>query len=167
LIAVLRLGHRPLRDKRITTHVALAARAFGAQGVFLATEDRKLRESVERVVESWGGEFFFRIRKDWKRFLKEWEGVTVHLTMYGLPFEENMGELRDKDLLVVLGAEKVPGEVYRLVDYNLAVGHQPHSEISALALFLDRYTNGGWVNKDFGGDLKIRPSERGKKLQRD
>ncbi len=31
MIAVLRLGHRPERDKRITTHVALTSRAFGGR----------------------------------------------------------------------------------------------------------------------------------------
>ncbi|MEM2376537.1 MAG: tRNA (cytidine(56)-2'-O)-methyltransferase, partial [Sulfolobales archaeon] len=35
-VFVLRLGHRPLRDKRVTTHVALTARAFGANGFVLA-----------------------------------------------------------------------------------------------------------------------------------
>jgi tRNA (cytidine56-2'-O)-methyltransferase len=30
LLAVFRLGHRVQRDKRLTTHVALVARAFGA-----------------------------------------------------------------------------------------------------------------------------------------
>ena len=29
-IEVLRIGQRPVRDDRATTHVALAARAFGA-----------------------------------------------------------------------------------------------------------------------------------------
>ncbi|MCC6052717.1 MAG: tRNA (cytidine(56)-2'-O)-methyltransferase, partial [Desulfurococcaceae archaeon] len=34
-IYVLRYGHRPERDKRVTTHVALVARAFGASGFIL------------------------------------------------------------------------------------------------------------------------------------
>ena len=34
-VIILRLGHRPERDKRITTHVALTARAFGAEGMLL------------------------------------------------------------------------------------------------------------------------------------
>ena len=34
-VYVLRIGHRPGRDKRITTHVALVARAFGANGFIL------------------------------------------------------------------------------------------------------------------------------------
>ncbi|MCG7848715.1 MAG: tRNA (cytidine(56)-2'-O)-methyltransferase, partial [ANME-2 cluster archaeon] len=31
-IVVLRLGHRPERDQRVTTHVGLTARALGASG---------------------------------------------------------------------------------------------------------------------------------------
>ena len=38
----------------------------------------------------------------------------------------------------MVGAEKVPREIYELADYNVAVGSQPHSEISALAIVLDR-----------------------------
>jgi len=34
-VFVLRYGHRPGRDKRITTHTLLVARAFGAHGFIL------------------------------------------------------------------------------------------------------------------------------------
>ena len=43
-IYILRLGHRPERDKRITTHVALTARAFGAKGIFVSTKDEVLEK---------------------------------------------------------------------------------------------------------------------------
>jgi len=35
MITVLRIGHRISRDKRITTHVALVARAFGADKILI------------------------------------------------------------------------------------------------------------------------------------
>ncbi|HJW97957.1 MAG TPA: tRNA (cytidine(56)-2'-O)-methyltransferase, partial [Candidatus Bathyarchaeia archaeon] len=38
-IVVLRWGHRPQRDARLTTHVALAARALGANGLVLSDID--------------------------------------------------------------------------------------------------------------------------------
>ena len=56
-IYVLRLGHRPDRDKRVTTHVALTARAFGAQGIFVSTKDEELERSVRSVVKRFGGGF--------------------------------------------------------------------------------------------------------------
>ena len=34
-VAVLRLGHRPGRDNRMTTHVGLTARALGADRVII------------------------------------------------------------------------------------------------------------------------------------
>ena len=38
-VSVLRLGHRRERDKRITSHLGLTARAFGADEVILAGEE--------------------------------------------------------------------------------------------------------------------------------
>ena len=37
--------------------------------------------------------------------------------------------------MIVVGAEKVPREIYELADYNVAVGSQPHSEVSAWAYY--------------------------------
>ena len=56
-IYILRLGHRPERDKRITTHVALTARAFGAKGIFVSTKDEVLENSIRSVVDRFGGDF--------------------------------------------------------------------------------------------------------------
>ncbi|MEM2678178.1 MAG: hypothetical protein QXU62_06015, partial [Thermofilaceae archaeon] len=56
IVVVLRVGHRPGRDKRISTHVGLVARAFGAQGVIFAGEiEETVIKSIQRVVETWGG----------------------------------------------------------------------------------------------------------------
>ena len=35
----MRIGHRPERDKRITTHVALTSRAFGASRIYVSKPD--------------------------------------------------------------------------------------------------------------------------------
>jgi tRNA (cytidine56-2'-O)-methyltransferase len=169
MIVVLRLGHRKERDKRITTHVALAARAFGADGIIISGEkDEKVIESIEKVVERWGGNFFARYEKNWKKWLQEFNGIKIHLTMYGLPFSEKLSEIREivenNDIVVIVGSEKVPREVYELADYNLAIGNQPHSEVSALAVFLYEL-NGRKLKENFeGAKLKIIPQERGKKV---
>ena len=68
------------------------------------------------------------------------------------------------NILVVVGAEKVPAEMYDLADWNVAVGSQPHSEVAALAVFLDHLMEGQELNKDFDGGLKIIPSPRGKQV---
>ena len=50
MISILRLGHRISRDKRITTHVALVARAFGANNIFIDTKILKLKRRYVRLV---------------------------------------------------------------------------------------------------------------------
>ncbi|WP_457620213.1 tRNA (cytidine(56)-2'-O)-methyltransferase [Methanopyrus sp.] len=169
---VLRLGHRRERDKRITTHVCLTARAFGASGVLISGDrDESVIESVEDVVERWGGPFTVQWVEDWRRAIKDWKrpgGSVVHLTMYGLHIDDVIGELRGKDeLLVIVGAGKVPVEVFELSDYNVAVGHQPHSEVAALAVFLDRLYEGKELHREFErAKLRVVPSEKGKKVER-
>lgn len=165
MITVLRLGHRPERDKRITTHVCLVARAFGADRVIISTRDEKVEESVRDVVSRFGGDFEIITGVPWKKVLRDFRGVKVHLTMYGMPVDEVIPIIpRDRDLLVVVGAEKVPREVYDMADFNVAVGNQPHSEVAALAIFLDRYFGGEELRKEFNGKWKIIPQERGKKV---
>ncbi len=164
---VLRLGHRPFRDKRVTTHLALVARALGASGMAMEELDERVVAALRDIESRWGGEFFF-LEAEWRSYLKAWEGVKVHLSMYGLPLDEVMGEVvaQDKDVLVVVGAGKVPRELYGLVDYNIAVGSQPHSEISALAVFLDRLYRGEELRRDFEGKLRVIPSQKSKKVIR-
>ncbi len=163
MITVLRIGHRPARDKRVTTHVALTARAFGAQRVLVDTHDGPLEKTVRDVVRRFGGPFAIETGVAWRRALLEFPGTKVHLTMYGLDLDDVVPQIpRERDLLVVVGAEKVPAAVYELADWNVAVGHQPHSEVAALAVFLDRYLAGQGLRRDFAGRLRIRPSARGK-----
>ncbi len=166
-VYVLRLGHRPERDKRISTHVALTARAFGAKGIYFDVEDRSVFESVKDVVDRWGGDFFIKA-VNWKKLLRTFEGLKVHLTMYGIPLPQKVEEIKKAErVLVVVGAEKVPPEVYEMCDLNISIGTQPHSEVAALAVFLDRVL--GKVFDVSFEDAKIRviPSERGKKVVSD
>ncbi|WP_456329392.1 tRNA (cytidine(56)-2'-O)-methyltransferase [Archaeoglobus sp.] len=166
-VYVLRLGHRPERDKRISTHVALTARAFGAKGIYFDVEDRSVFESIKDVVDRWGGDFFIKA-VNWKKLLRTFEGLKVHLTMYGIPLPQKVEEIKKAErVLVVVGAEKVPPEVYEMCDLNISIGTQPHSEVAALAVFLDRVL--GKVFDVSFEDAKIRviPSERGKKVVSD
>ncbi len=174
MIVVLRLGHRKGRDKRVTTHVGLVARAFGADGIILSGEkDEGVINSLKKVSENWGtkdGEgFFVEYKRNWRKVIKEFKGKKVHLTMYGIPVDKKISEIKrvtkGKNLLVIVGAEKVPREVYDESDYNISVTTQPHSEIAALAIFLDRYYGGKELSFEFkGGKLKINPTEKGKEV---
>jgi tRNA (cytidine56-2'-O)-methyltransferase len=169
-IVVLRLGHRPERDQRVTTHVGLLSRALGARGMYLAGQDKGIVQSIERVVAQWGGDFFIEDKVRWKRCIEEWKrsgGKVVHLTMYGLPLREHEEMIRNAEkVLVIVGAEKVPGEVYGLADYNISVTGQPHSEIASLAVFLDRIFEGKELGKEFpGAKIRIIPCRQGKKTE--
>lgn len=169
-VVVLRIGHRPGRDRRISTHAGLVARAFGADGIIFSNyEAKKVGDSLKRVNEKWGGSFFVDGGEPWREVIDDWHssgGAVVHLTMYGLPVGEEVTKLGDEDLLIVIGAEKVPSEIYELADFNVSVGNQPHSEIAALAVFLDRLFEGGELKRDFpGAKRKIAPSDSGKKVR--
>lgn len=165
MIAVLRLGHRIDRDKRISTHVALVARAFGADKIYVDADDVTLKRNIEDVTNRFGGDFEIETGINWKKLVKNWSGKVVHLTMYGVPVNKVISEIRkEKDILVVVGSEKVPAEMYSLADYNVSISNQPHSEVSALAIFLDRYSKGKWLKKKFNGVIEIIPDERGKKV---
>ena len=163
-VYVLRLGHRPERDKRLSTHVALTARAFGAKGIYFDVFDENVFASVRDVVNRWGGDFFIDKTDSWRRLVKEFDGMVVHLTMYGIPLPERLEEIKEASrALVIVGAEKVPPEVYQLADLNIAIGNQPHSEVAALAVFLDRVLDGEVFRKEFeGARIRVIPSERGK-----
>ncbi|MEM2917510.1 MAG: tRNA (cytidine(56)-2'-O)-methyltransferase [Candidatus Bathyarchaeia archaeon] len=171
---VLRWGHR-YRDKRLTTHVALTARALGASGFILADiEDFEIKAVVEKVVASFGGDFSFEMGLPWKKAVEKWRkenGIVVHLTAYG----ENIAttdvldriKAQKKDVLVIVGSQKVPREFFskEVSDFNVAVGNQPHSECSSLAVFLDRFFQGKELSKEFeNAKLKIIGQARGKKV---
>lgn len=169
-VHVLRIGHRLVRDDRVTTHAALVARAFGAEKIYMTGIDQSVAETVTGVGKRWGGKFEVEIVSDWKAVAKGWKkagGTIAHLTMYGIEIDSAAPALRKKkDVLVIIGSEKVPREAYDLADFNVSIGSQPHSEIAALAIFLDRIFKGKELQKEFkGGRLKIVPSERGKSVE--
>ncbi len=173
-LAVLRLSHRVMRDKRISTHLALTARAFGAVEFFYTGDhDSHVEESIQKVQQEWGGELSVtHIGKPWN-FLKDWKkqgGIVIHLTMYGIELSDKLEKIQDfkeKNILVVVGGVKVPGQIFELSDFNIAIGNQPHSEVAALAVFLDRLTEGEARKQKFqNANYEIVPMEQGKQANK-
>jgi tRNA (cytidine56-2'-O)-methyltransferase len=140
----------------------LTARALGADEVWVSTKDDVLEKTICSVVDRFGGKFRVKTGIDWRKALRSWDGEVVHLTMYGESLSKSLPTLRSKRLMIVVGAEKVPREVYDLAHRNISVGNQPHSEVAALAIFLDRYTGGRVLEKRMRGRLEIVPNPRGK-----
>ena len=170
VIEVVRIGQRVVRDDRVTTHVALVSRAFGAEKIFMTEVNPEIKNTLEKINKTWGGNFVVEFVDKWKPIIKkkkEENFKIVHLSMYG----ESVNDVQEKisqeeNLLVVVGAEKVPREIYDLADYNVGVGSQPHSEISALAILLDRIQQGKQFEKAFpNAKRKIIPTKTGKNVQ--
>jgi tRNA (cytidine56-2'-O)-methyltransferase len=91
--------------------------------------------------------------------------------MYGLTVQDAIGEVRDQfergdPLLVVVGAGKVPWDVYDQATYNVAVTNQPHSEVASLAVFLDRLFEGAELDQEWvDADQSVVPQAEGKRLE--
>jgi len=172
VVHVLRIGHRLVRDDRATTHVCLVARAFGVEKIYIFNGEPKVKETISKVNQRWGGNFEVNIIDNWKRILSEWkkrEGIIVHLTMYGLNLNEVMDEIHKSsgDVLVIIGSKKVPVELYKESDFNIAIGNQPHSEVAALAVFLDRLFKGEEFKREFNhAKYKVVSSKKGKHLEK-
>ena len=167
MITVLRIGHRINRDKRITTHVALVARAFGADKIIITTKDKKIEDNINSICKKFGGGFQIETGIDPKKIIKQWNGTIVHLTMYGDEIEKSILKIdKVRDILIIVGAEKVSPYFFEKADFNISVGNQPHSEVAALAIFLDRYSNGKWIKQQFNGKIEIIPSDNRKKVRK-
>lgn len=169
-VCVLRLGHRPGRDNRMTTHVGLTARALGANRVVIAGDASKSKTTIEEVTGRFGGPFAVELTDSPRAWLRGFEGTVVHLTMYGLPIQDVERDVRadhaDEGLLVVVGAEKVPFDVYERADYNVGVTNQPHSEVAGLAVFLDRLFEGAELDREWtGATHRVVPKETGKLVE--
>ncbi|EMA58488.1 tRNA 2'-O-methylase [Halorubrum distributum JCM 13561] len=178
-VVVLRYGHRPGRDDRMTTHVGLTARALGADRVILPDNAGQSAETVRDITGRFGGPFAVELRGDQKAIVKNFEGVVVHLTMYGERVQDVEAEVREavgldepevigeasppRDLLVVVGGEKVPWALYERADFNVGVTNQPHSEVAGLAVFLDRLFEGAELDREWeNADRRVVPEATGK-----
>ena len=56
-IQVLRIGQRLIRDDRVTTHVALVARAFGASKIYMNEINPEILDTLNKINDTWGGKF--------------------------------------------------------------------------------------------------------------
>ncbi len=164
---VLRLGHRIERDERATMHVFLTARALSASGVvYSGQRDAELEKRIRDVANRWGGPFEVKYERNWKKVIqnRKKRSVVCHLTMYGININECLDKVpKEKPILIIVGSQKVRKEVFQLADFNIAIGNQPHSEIAALAIFLDRLFEGKGLKTRFEkAKMRIVPKERGK-----
>ncbi|MCU4740065.1 tRNA (cytidine(56)-2'-O)-methyltransferase [Natronoglomus mannanivorans] len=170
-VTVLRLGHRPGRDERMTTHVGLTARALGADRVVFPDNAGQSLETVADITDRFGGPFEVELTDSPQGIVRNWTGRVVHLTMYGEQIQDVEDEVRTahrdgEPLLVVVGAEKVPFDVYEAADWNVGVTNQPHSEVAGLAVFLDRLFEGRELEREWDdADRRVIPQKTGKRVE--
>ena len=167
-IVVLRYGHRHVRDYRVTSHCCLVARALGARKIeIIGEQDPDIEKTVAGIGTNWGAGFELEFFESWRKrldYYKKLGYASAHLTMYGLPVREVESEIAKKDkLLVIIGSQKVERAVYEKSDYNVSVTLQPHSEIAALAVFLDRVFDGKELSRKFPkAKIAVEPVNKGK-----
>jgi tRNA (cytidine56-2'-O)-methyltransferase len=168
MISILRLGHRIHRDIRVTTHLALTSRAFLADNFYYTGQkDSGFEESINKVNNRWGSKFKVEHMSNYKNFLINSKAVKIHLTVYGETLNSKLKELQNikKDLLIIVGGQKVPPDVYQLADYNISITSQPISEISAIAILLNEILKGKALDSEFkDSKLKVIPQGKGKKV---
>jgi tRNA (cytidine56-2'-O)-methyltransferase len=152
-------------------HIFLAARAFGAeQAVYSGQQDPTMEAQFKEIVTKWGGNFTVEYIPDESEQLKTWKQAgreLIHLTMYGLPIQKVIEEIRcsPRDKVIVIGGAKVKRSIYRVADWNVAITSQPHSEISALSVFLHLLFEGTELEKTHdSAQFQIIPQARGKKV---
>src|SRR3989344_4634953 len=170
MLEILRLTHRIARDKRISTHLGLTARAFLADKMYYSGEkDSSLESSIEKINKKFGGQFVIEHVKDPVKLVKEKKVhgyKIIHLTVYGLSIKTELEKIKKlKNVLIVVGSEHVPFDFYNLADINLSITNQPHSELSALAILLYEIQK----NKEFFYNdalLSIQPCKLGKKVKK-
>lgn len=170
-VIVLRLGHRHVRDDRATTHLFLTARAFGASKIiYSGKRNKKLEDRINEITKRWGGPFKVIYEKNWKKTIMDWkerDGEIIHLSIYGLPIREVIQEIKNskKNKIIVVGGVKVPRIIFKLSDWNVSITSEPHSEISALSVFLHDLFEGKELSKVFkNAQIKVIPQPKGKKV---
>ncbi len=168
MIEILQIGQRLVRDERVITHIILVARAFNATKIYMHENNEHMKNTVYKINSTWGGNFEIDFINNWKKFIKikKKSYKIIHLTMYGEDINCACSKINtENNMLIIVGASKVPREIYEIADYNIAIGNQPHSEISALAVFLDRIQHGKQFLKKFSNaKIEIIPDVRGKNV---
>ncbi|MFB6112976.1 MAG: tRNA (cytidine(56)-2'-O)-methyltransferase [Halodesulfurarchaeum sp.] len=170
-VVVLRWGHRPGRDDRMTTHVGLTARALGADRVVFPGNASDAVETTRDITNRFGGPFDVVTTDSPGGFLRDFAGTVVHLTMYGERIQGVIDTVREahrqEPTLVVVGSEKVPFDVYEEANWNVAVTNQPHSEVASLGVFLDRLFDGRELDRSWeNATHRVIPHKRGKRVER-
>ncbi len=142
MITVLIIGEGSLENQK---DIGLASRAFGASSViFTSRKSTRLIRYFKSISNKWGGKFEVRFEKDWDKVIAEKRGYEkVYLTNYGAPISKMMYRIRTyKNILLIATLSEGMKKLGDMVDYKVSVTTQPHSSVSAIAVFLHVFFSG-------------------------
>ena len=71
VIEVVRIGQRLVRDDRVTTHVALVSRGFGAERIYMTEINPEIKDTIGKINNTWGGNFEIEFIEKWKPVVKK------------------------------------------------------------------------------------------------
>ena len=129
-IEILRLSHRIHRDIRLSSHIALTCRAFNCSKMYYSGQkDSSLENTLIEINKKFGSNFIIEYTKNPERLIEEKKKndfLIVHLTMYGIPVNKKINQIRKyKKILIIIGSEHVPGVFYKISDLNISITNQP------------------------------------------
>lgn len=142
MISVLLIGRC---SYECSLNLAETARAFGASEIaFTSASDAKLKQKISTLNSKWGGKFSVLFIKNYMEFIHSKAPYKkVLLTRYGTPISKSIYTLRTyKNLLIIITMREAQKSVERLVDFRVSITTQPHSSVSALAVFLHMFYEG-------------------------
>ena len=81
-IEVLRIGQRIVRDDRVTTHIALVARSFGAKRIYMNEINPEINNTVSKINKTWGGNFAIENITEWKKIIRKKKNESVKIVKF-------------------------------------------------------------------------------------
>ncbi len=145
MIGVLVVGRT---DAKNMENLVLTSRAFGASAITFMAADAKLKSRTtnycSKVNERWGGGFTVGFCSNWRRFIAQKKNYkTVYLTMFGVNLRKLDQTIRTyKNLIIIVSLHEYAKEIYKAADFNISISSQPHTMLSAIAVFLNSYYRG-------------------------
>lgn len=152
--------------REVMTDICMTSRAFGASKIsFTCNEDRKVANAVGKISDAWGGKFAISFNADYKKMMSNSPNYKkIFLTQYGLPVQKVNHSLRTyKNIMVIVSlTDALAQRLIDAADFNVSITTQPHSSVSAIAVFLHTYFNGRENAMQFeNAKMKVIPMERG------
>ena len=149
--------------------MGLAARAFGASSIIFTTpKNSRVVRYFKGLSARWGGNFNVEFTNDWRKELDVKKNYkVVYLTRFGVPIRSVESILRTYKNLVVVVSTTDNKSAIRRADFNVSISTQPHTNISAISVFLHEFYSGRELALHFeNARYKVVPAARGMRVAR-